>query len=275
MIAALLSALACRCGQPAVIGQILTGVLLGPTLLGRLPGHLTAHMFPPAVLPSLTSLAQVAVVTFMRAVLVAGDAAADRRLRGRDADRRTGLSLDISDIHGTALILLGLIFLIASTSKLGSAYGASRLSRLEPRVSATITALVNTRGLTKLIALNVGLQAGLINQRLFTVLVLMTLLTTLMTGPLLLVIRPARASMPAGTGQLGDLGADPQEEAARCRSARGGRRCRLSPVRCLQIHPAVFLRGLQHAPPHLENLLTGQRGDVAQQQLGHLLAELS
>lgn len=65
MIAALLSALACRCGQPAVIGQILTGVLLGPSLLGRLPGHLTAHLFPPAVLPSLTSLAQVAVVTFM------------------------------------------------------------------------------------------------------------------------------------------------------------------------------------------------------------------
>jgi hypothetical protein len=47
-----------------------------------------------------------------------------------------------------------------------------------------------------LIALNVGLQAGLINQRLFTVLVLMALLTTLMTGPLLSVIRPARASLP-------------------------------------------------------------------------------
>ena len=65
VVSSLLSVLARRCGQPAVIGQILAGVLLGPSLLGRLPGHLTAHLFPHAVLPSLTSLAQVAVVTFM------------------------------------------------------------------------------------------------------------------------------------------------------------------------------------------------------------------
>ena len=50
LVASLLSALARRCGQPGVIGQILTGVLLGPSLLGRLPGHLTAHLFPHAVL---------------------------------------------------------------------------------------------------------------------------------------------------------------------------------------------------------------------------------
>src|SRR5215510_3006114 len=68
LVSSLLSALARRCGQPIVIGQILTGVLLGPSLLGRLPGHLTAHLIPPAVLPSLPSLAQVAVVNFMFAV---------------------------------------------------------------------------------------------------------------------------------------------------------------------------------------------------------------
>jgi Kef-type K+ transport system membrane component KefB len=68
---------------------------------------------------------------------------------------------------------------------------------LEPRPAATVAALVNTRGLTELIALNVGLQAGLVNRALFTVLVLMALLTTLMTAPLLSVIRPARAAQPA------------------------------------------------------------------------------
>ncbi|HEX3957860.1 MAG TPA: cation:proton antiporter [Trebonia sp.] len=67
---------------------------------------------------------------------------------------------------------------------------------------------LNTRGLTELIALNVGLQAGLINQRLFTVLVLMALLTTLMTGPLLAWIRPARASLPATTMRLSDVSQD-------------------------------------------------------------------
>ena len=401
LVASLLSALARRCGQPAVIGQILTGVLLGPSLLGRLPGHLTAHLFPHAVLPPLTTLAQVAVVTFMftvgyeldfgamrehgRAVpLVAAAALAlpmglgiacvllyrsgfaaigesrdgrsfvlfmgvamsitampvlaaivrERGLAGTAAGaiataaagtmdvlawlvlaaaligtaqsvrfswpvtllltgcfvaimlivvrpaltwwtsrsqsllsdpvpiafvlalgsawvttmlglqpvfggflagltmraRKggpnadvvrsleqagnlllplffivTGLSLNVGDVRGDALILLILIFLIASTSKLGSAYTASRLSGLEPRVSATIAALVNTRGLTELIALNVGLQAGLINHRLFAVLVLMALLTTLMTGPLLSVIRPARASLPAETVRLSHM----------------------------------------------------------------------
>jgi len=114
----------------------------------------------------------------------------------------TGLSLNVGDVHGDAFILLVVIFLIASAGKLGPAYAASRLAGLQPRQSATIAALVNTRGLTELIALNVGLQAGLINQRLYTVLVLMALLTTLMTGPLLSVIRPARASLPAETVRL-------------------------------------------------------------------------
>jgi Kef-type K+ transport system membrane component KefB len=394
VVSSLLGALARRCGQPTVIGQILTGVLLGPSLLGRLPGHLTAHLFPHSVLPSLTSLAQVAVVIFMftvgyelnfgamgrhgRAVPVVAAAAlavpmglgiasvllyrsgfaalgeaadgrsfvlfmgvatsitampvlaaivrerglagtiageiatavaatmdvlawlvlaaaligtgessrfswpvtllltgcfvafmlcavrpaltwwtsqgqsllanpvpvafalamasawvttmlglqpvfggflaglAMRRRNGapdadvvRSLDQAgnlllplffivTGLSLNIGDVRGDALIVLALIMVIASAGKLGPTYAASRLSGLEPRESATIAALLNTRGLTELIALNVGLQAGLIHQRLFTVLVLMALLTTLMTGPLLTVIRPARASLPAG-----------------------------------------------------------------------------
>jgi Kef-type K+ transport system membrane component KefB len=53
VIASLLGAAARKCGQPAVIGQILTGVLLGPSLLGRLPGHLTSRLFPSHALPYL------------------------------------------------------------------------------------------------------------------------------------------------------------------------------------------------------------------------------
>lgn len=65
MVSSLLGALARRCGQPTVIGQILTGVLLGPSILGRLPGHLTSHLFPHQVLPYLTVLAQMAIAIFM------------------------------------------------------------------------------------------------------------------------------------------------------------------------------------------------------------------
>lgn len=49
-VSSLLGAVARRCGQPTVIGQIIVGILLGPSLLGRLPGHLTNRLFTHAAL---------------------------------------------------------------------------------------------------------------------------------------------------------------------------------------------------------------------------------
>jgi Kef-type K+ transport system membrane component KefB len=92
-------------------------------------------------------------------------------------------------------MLLALLVAIAAVGKLGPAYAASRLGGLEPKDAAVVAALVNTRGLTELIALNVGLSAGLIGPRLFSVLVLMALITTLATGPLLRWIR-LRTALP-------------------------------------------------------------------------------
>jgi len=58
--------------------------------------------------------------------------------------------------------------------------------RGEPNgVALRLGALMNARGLMQLIALNVGLEAGIVNPSLFTVLVLVALVTTLMTTPLL------------------------------------------------------------------------------------------
>jgi Kef-type K+ transport system membrane component KefB len=112
----------------------------------------------------------------------------------------SGLSLNVGSVHSDALILLVVIFVAAVGGKLGPAYAVSRLSGLAPRDSATVAALVNTTGLTELIALNVGLQAGLIDTRLFTVLVLIAFITTLMTGPLLSLIRVGDAGPPAAPG---------------------------------------------------------------------------
>jgi Kef-type K+ transport system membrane component KefB len=106
----------------------------------------------------------------------------------------TGLSMNVGALDGTAFVLLVIAIVIASVGKLGTGYVASRVGGLSPRDSATVAALVNPRGLTELIALNVGLSAGLIGQRLFTVLVLMALITTLMTMPLLRLIRAPAAS---------------------------------------------------------------------------------
>jgi Kef-type K+ transport system membrane component KefB len=114
----------------------------------------------------------------------------------------TGLSLNVGGLDLAALAMLALIVVIAGGGKLGSAYTAARLSGLPARPAATIAVLVNTRGLTELIALNVGLQAGLIDQRLFTVLVLMALITTLATGPLLsLVGRGGHTPAPEPRGE--------------------------------------------------------------------------
>ena len=65
MASSLFAAIARRCGQPAVVGQILVGILLGPSCLGRLPGHLTGRLFPHQVLPFLTVISQIAVAIFM------------------------------------------------------------------------------------------------------------------------------------------------------------------------------------------------------------------
>jgi Kef-type K+ transport system membrane component KefB len=400
VVSSLLGALARKCGQPAVIGQILTGVILGPSLLGRLPGHLTSRLFPSQVLPYLSVLSQVAVVIFMfgvgyeiefgalrtygrvvplvalvallvpmglgiasvfvfrpefagigiapegrsfvlfmgvatsiTALPVLASIVRDRSLAGttagviaiaaagimdvlawvvlaaaligtghsgpfslpitvlllccfvlvmlivvrpalawwtsrrqsvltssvpvafalalasawvtaslglhpifgaflagltmRGANRApeadvvrvmnqtgslllplffvvTGLSLNIGALSGDAWLLLLVVVVIAYAGKLGPGYGASRACGLSPRDSATVAALVNTRGLTELIALNVGLNDGIINPRLFTALVLMALITTFTTGPLLSAIRPVRVPLPTADEYVAD-----------------------------------------------------------------------
>jgi len=391
--ASLLGSLARRCGQPAVVGQILAGILLGPSLLGRLDSHLDHHLFPAAALPALTAMSQVAVAIFMfgvgyeldwkscrqryrPALLVAAgamliplglgsgiavvfrssfaalgqshlnhsfvlfmgvaiaitalpvltaimrehgisgttagvtataaaslmDVAAwivlaaalvgtaskpsrpwpvmllliicfaafmllvvRRALRWWLGSPRallanplplalvltlgsawvtaalglhpvfggllagftmpwkdgapdpdilrpmeeiggvllplffivTGLSVNIGAMNGTAVLLLAVLIVAATGGKIGPGYAGSRIGGLSPRDAATVAVLVNTRGLTELIALNVGLSAGLIGQRLFSVLVIMAVLTTMVTAPLLRRIAPADPDHPS------------------------------------------------------------------------------
>lgn len=74
---------------------------------------------------------------------------------------------------------------VAVVGKFGACWAAARLSG-EPRpVALRLGTLINARGLMQLIALNVGLQAGIVSPALFTVLVLVALVTTVMTAPVL------------------------------------------------------------------------------------------
>lgn len=108
----------------------------------------------------------------------------------------TGLSLNIGSLSGEAFAMLALVCVIAGAGKAGPAYAAARAGGLAPRDSAAVAALVNTRGLTELIALNVGLTDGILGRKLFSVLVLMALIMTLVTAPVLSWIRLPAAAVP-------------------------------------------------------------------------------
>ena len=68
---------------------------------------------------------------------------------------------------------------------------AARLSGEDHRTAAGIGALMNSRGLMELIIINIGLQHGIIGPALFSMLVLMAIVTTVMTIPLLHLVLPA------------------------------------------------------------------------------------
>jgi Kef-type K+ transport system membrane component KefB len=80
--------------------------------------------------------------------------------------------------------ILGLIIAVATVGKLGGSALAARVTGLDMRSSLQLGALMNTRGLMELIALNIGYELGILSQRIFAMLVIMAVLTTVMTGPL-------------------------------------------------------------------------------------------
>jgi Kef-type K+ transport system membrane component KefB len=98
----------------------------------------------------------------------------------------TGLRTQIGLLNETSgwLICLGLIA-VATLGKLGGAMFTARLTGVNWIDSFALGALMNTRGLVELIALNVGYDLKILSPRLFTMLVIMALFTTCMTGPLL------------------------------------------------------------------------------------------
>ncbi len=95
---------------------------------------------------------------------------------------RTRIDL-IGDFQGWLLCLA--IIGVATLGKLGGSAAAARFAGMGWRESLQLGALMNTRGLMELIALNIGYDLGILSPRIFTMLVVMALVTTVLTGPLL------------------------------------------------------------------------------------------
>jgi Kef-type K+ transport system membrane component KefB len=77
--------------------------------------------------------------------------------------------------------------------KFGGTLAAARLTGLRWRDAAILGALMNTRGLMELIVLNVGLDLHVITPTLFAMMVLMALVTTMMTAPVVRWLNPRSA----------------------------------------------------------------------------------
>lgn len=97
-----------------------------------------------------------------------------------------GLQTRIGTLESGRDILLCLVILaVAVLGKAGSALLTARALTLDWRSGAQLAAMTNCRGITTLIVLNVGLSAGILNEKLFTIFTIMAILTTMMTGPAL------------------------------------------------------------------------------------------
>jgi len=103
-----------------------------------------------------------------------------------------GFRVDLSSVGTEGLGVLALILLTAIGGKLVGVYLAARANRIPKRQSAVLATLMNTRGLTELIILDVGAKLGLLDGSLYTLMVVMAVVTTMMTGPLLSWLYPAK-----------------------------------------------------------------------------------
>jgi Kef-type K+ transport system membrane component KefB len=101
----------------------------------------------------------------------------------------TGLRMQIDYLNDWQSWLLGAgIIVVAITGKLGGSALAARWTGMSWSDSLSVGALMNTRGLVELIVLNIGYDLGILPARIFSMMVLMALITTCMAGPLLSLI---------------------------------------------------------------------------------------
>ncbi|AGP53578.1 cation:proton antiporter [Streptomyces rapamycinicus] len=112
-----------------------------------------------------------------------------------------GLQVDLSRLRGAELLQLGAILLVAVVGKFGGTFVAARSQGLPTRPAAALGALMNTRGLTELVILGIGLRLKLLDGTLYSLMVVMAVVTTAMTGPVLsrVYAEPVEVGRPAAS----------------------------------------------------------------------------
>jgi Kef-type K+ transport system membrane component KefB len=185
---------------------------------GRLPGTWITVIFAGVLLSAITTETIGIAVIF--GAFVMGLAMPRHAGLSEDVTRRvedfvltlllplffayTGLRTNVALLDSGQLIAITVVLsALAIVGKYGGTLIAASVIRLPWRQSAVLGALMNTRGLTELIVLNLALSLGAISEALFTALVIMALVTTFMAGPLIRLLDPRNA-----------YGEEPEEELA-------------------------------------------------------------
>ena len=102
----------------------------------------------------------------------------------------TGLGVNISGLGRKGIVPALLILAVACLGKFVGAGVAAKLQGVSTRQSLAIGLMMNTRGLAELVILGIAREAHILDGQLYTMLVIMTVVTTLMAGPLLRLVYP-------------------------------------------------------------------------------------
>ena len=118
----------------------------------------------------------------------------------------SGLNTRLAVVLEPSVMLVAVVVLLASTFGKGVAcWAAARLSGEDNRTSLAIGALMNSRGLMELIIINIGLQKGIIGPKLFAILVIMAIVTTLMASPIFEMVYGRHSLKNSATGTDGPV----------------------------------------------------------------------
>ena len=122
----------------------------------------------------------------------------------------TGLRTQIGLVNGyEQWMMCALIIAVASIGKFGGSAIAARITGLDWRDSSALGVLMNTRGLMELIVLNIGLEMNVISPTLFAMLVIMALITTFATTPILHLITRRQVPEIEPMPELGTFSPEP------------------------------------------------------------------
>lgn len=169
---------------PDVFGAVLIGILVSAWVTDRIGIHfifgafLFGYVFPRDatsgfVRALLDRLEDISVLVLLPVFFV-----------------MTGLNVDVTALSSDDLLVLVAVIVLAVATKLVGTYAAARATGVRSRGAAALGVLMNTRGLTEVVVVNVGFMAGLLDEDLLTVFIVMAVVTTVMTEPLLRVAYP-------------------------------------------------------------------------------------